>query len=65
MLWPLATDAYKFGTPNAGTAAVDTNMIITKDTTIIYYLLNLLINQMAKATPVRPPITETKAIHAL
>lgn len=65
MLIPLATDAYKFGTPKAGTAAVDTNIIITKETTIIDYFLNLLIYQMAKATPDSPPITETKATHAL
>lgn len=65
MLWPLATDAYKFGIPKAGTAAVDTNMIITKERTMIDYLLNLLIYQMAKATPESPPIIETKATHAL
>ena len=65
MLYPLATDAYKFGIPKAGTAAVDTNMIIVNATTIIDYLLNLLIYQLAPATPDRPPITETKAIHPL
>jgi len=65
MLYPLATDAYKFGIPKAGTAAVDTYMIITREMTIIDYFLNLLIYQMAKATPDSPPITETKATNAL
>ena len=61
----MATAALRFGTPKAGTAAVDTNIIIVNATTIIDYLLNLLIYQLAAATPDRPPITETKAIHAL
>jgi len=65
MLKPFAIYKSKFGTPKAGTAAVDANMIITKERTMIDYLLNLLIYQMAKATPASPPITETKAIHAL